>query len=202
MILGPNRIGLAAAAGLHVAVLGALLAYAPSRSALLSVTPIMVDWIAAPKPEPVVEPPKPRPLHPPVPRPVEKPPVQAAPAESPSPIVAPAPPPPPPEPVAAVRAPPVAITPPVFDAAYLQNPAPAYPTLSRRLKEQGKVILRVRVNPAGAADEVQVRTSSGFARLDESARDTVAHWRFAPARRGAEAVPEWVLIPVSFKLEG
>jgi len=202
MIVGPNRIGAAVAVGLHAAVLGALLTYAPARSALLSVTPIMVDWIAAPKPEPVFEPPRPRPVHRPIARPVEKP-VQAAPAESPSPIVEPAPPPPPAsEPVAAVQAPPVAITPPVFDAAYLQNPAPAYPALSRRLKEQGKVLLRVRVNPAGSADEVQVRTSSGFPRLDESARDTVAHWRFAPARRGAEAIPEWVLIPVSFKLEG
>jgi len=203
-IITPNRIGAAVAVGLHAAVLGALLSYAPARSALLSVTPIMVDWLAAPKPEPVVEPPNPRPVHRPIPRPVEqKAPLQTAPAESPSPIVAPTPPPPPPtEPVAAVQSPPTAITAPVFDAAYLQNPSPAYPTLSRRLKEQGKVILRVRVNPAGTADEVQVRTSSGFPRLDESARDTVAHWRFAPARRGAEAISEWVLIPVSFRLEG
>jgi protein TonB len=202
MIAAPNRIGAAVAVALHATVLGALLTYAPARSTLLSVAPIMVDWIAAPRPEPVVEPPKPRPVHRPIPRPVEKPAIKTAPAESPSPIVAPAPPPPPAEPVAAVQPPPAAVTAPVFDAAYLQNPAPAYPTLSRRMKEQGRVILRVRVNPAGTADEVQVRTSSGFARLDESARETVAHWKFVPARRGSEPVPEWVLIPVSFRLEG
>ena len=203
MIAGPNRIGAAVAVGLHAAVLGALLTYAPARSALLSVSPIMVDWIAAPRPEPVVEPPKPKPVHRPVPRPVEKPRLITAPAESPSPIIAPAPPPPPPEPVAAVAPPPpAAVTAPVFDAAYLQNPAPSYPVVSKRLKEQGRVILRVRVNPGGAADEVQVRTSSGYARLDESARETVAHWKFVPARRGDRTVTEWVLIPISFKLEG
>jgi protein TonB len=202
MIAAPNRIGAAVAVALHVTVLGALFTYAPTRSTLLSVAPIMVDWIAAPRPEPVVEAPKPRPVHRAIPRPIEKPSIKTAPAESPSPIVAPAPPQSPPEAVAAVPPPPAAMTAPVFDAAYLQNPAPAYPTLSRRMKEQGRVILRVRVNPAGTADEVQVRTSSGFARLDESARETVAHWKFVPARRGSEAVPEWVLIPVSFRLEG
>jgi protein TonB len=200
VIASPNRVGAAVAVALHATVLGALLSYAPARSTLLSVAPIMVDWIAAPRPQPVVEPPKPRPVHRPVPRPIEKPSIKTAPAESPSPMVAPTP--PPPEPVSAVQSPPQAVTAPVFDAAYLQNPAPAYPTLSRRMKEQGRVILRVRVGPAGTADEVQVRTSSGFPRLDESARETVAHWKFVPARRGSEAVPEWVLIPVSFRLEG
>jgi protein TonB len=163
----------------------------------------MVDWIAAAKPEPVIEPPKPRPVHRPTPRAVEKPRLVTAPAESPSPIVAPAPPPPAPEPVAAAEPPPpAAITAPVFDAAYLQNPKPAYPLVSLRLREQGRVILRVRVSSAGTAEEVQVRTSSGYPRLDESARETVSHWKFAPARRGAEAVTEWVLIPIPFKLDG
>jgi protein TonB len=199
----PNRIGAAVAVGLHAAVLGAVLTYSPTRSALLSVAPIMVDWIAAPQPEPVVEPPKPRPVHRPVPRHVEKPKILAAPAESPSPVVAPTPPPAPPEPIAAVvPPPPLAVTAPIFDAAYLQNPAPSYPVLSRRLKEQGRVMLRVRVNTGGTADEVQVRTSSGFPRLDESARMTVQQWKFVPARRGSDAVAEWVLIPISFKLEG
>lgn len=203
MTLAPNRIGAAFALGLHAVAGAAVLSYEPARTALLTAAPIMVDWIAAPRPEPVVEPPKPKPVHRPVPRPVEKPHLVTAPAETPSPIVAPAPPPPPPEPVAAAEPPPpAAISAPIFDAAYLQNPTPSYPVVSKRLKEQGRVILRVRVNPGGTADEVQVRTSSGFPRLDESARETVSHWKFVPARRGERAVTEWVLIPISFKLEG
>src|SRR5262249_28760938 len=118
------------------------------------------------------------------------------------PIVVPAPPPPPPEPVALAPAPqPVVVAPPVFDAAYLQNPAPAYPTLSRKLREQGRVILRVLVNPNGTADQVQLQTSSGYARLDESARETVARWKFVPAKRGSETVSDWVRIPINFKLD-
>ncbi|MGH8739945.1 MAG: energy transducer TonB, partial [Burkholderiales bacterium] len=78
----------------------------------------------------------------------------------------------------------------------------AYPARSRRIGEQGRVILRVLVSPRGLADEVQVRTSSGHARLDEAARTTVSRWRFVPANRGSQPVAAWVLIPVSFRLEG
>ena len=56
--------------------------------------------------------------------------------------------------------------------------------------------------PGGSAGEIQVRESSGYARLDNAARDTVRGWRFVPARRGETAVPAWVLIPISFRLEG
>ena len=43
-----------------------------------------------------------------------------------------------------------------FDADYLQNPKPKYPALSRRLGEEGKVVLRVRAERAGAALSVVV----------------------------------------------
>ena len=96
----------------------------------------------------------------------------------------------------------MALTEPIFNADYLENPAPAYPAISRRSGEQGKVTLRVLVNPTGRAADVQVRTSSGSARLDEAARATVLRWKFVPAKRGDEAVAAWVLIPISFRLEG
>jgi protein TonB len=97
---------------------------------------------------------------------------------------------------------PVAVTPPVFNADYLENPSPAYPPLSRRMREQGRVMLRVLVNAKGTADDVQIRTSSGISRLDEAAQETVRRWKFVPAKRGTEAVSAWVLIPISFRLEG
>lgn len=95
----------------------------------------------------------------------------------------------------------VAIVPPKFDAAYLNNPAPPYPSISRRLGEQGKVMLRVHVLANGSADRVDIKQSSGSSRLDEAAREAVSHWRFVPARQGADAVAEWVIVPVSFSLE-
>lgn len=211
-----NRIGLGVTLALHALVLAALLSYEPARRALLAVAPIMVDLIVPPKfEEPKIEPLKPQPpaevqkpkpmVRKPVVRPVA-PPIIAAPAEAPSPVVV-APPSPAPAPLGPVDAGPAGggsggTTQPIFNADYLDNPAPIYPGSSRRQGEQGRVMLRVLVNVAGTADEVQVRTSSGFPRLDESARDTVRRWRFVPAKRGAEPVAAWVLIPISFRLEG
>lgn len=88
-----------------------------------------------------------------------------------------------------------------FDADYLKNPAPAYPPLARRMGEEGKVILRVSVNPQGTADSVEIRTSSGSPRLDEAAQKTVHNWKFIPAKRGETAMQSWVLVPIIFKLE-
>jgi protein TonB len=93
------------------------------------------------------------------------------------------------------------VVPPRFDAAYLQNPEPGYPLLSKRLGEEGKVILRVLVNPEGLAEQVEVRQSSGHPRLDQAALGTVRRWRFTPARRGAERLAAWVLVPLSFQLD-
>jgi protein TonB len=209
-----DRIGALAALGLHLLAGAALLAYEPARSALFAAAPIMVSLVTPPRIEPPVEVPppppkaKPKPVVKPAVRKPDSPPVIAAPEEAPAPIAVappppePAPPPPPaPAPIIAV-APPVAVTPPIFTADYLENPPPAYPAMSRRFGEQGRVILRVRVNAAGNADEIQVRDSSGFARLDDAARDTVRGWRFVPAKRGETPVAAWVLIPISFRLEG
>jgi protein TonB len=88
-----------------------------------------------------------------------------------------------------------------FDANYLRNPAPPYPALSKRMGEEGKVVLRVSVSPQGTADSVEIRTSSGSPRLDESAQRTVRNWKFVPARRGDAPVQSWVLVPIIFKLE-
>jgi protein TonB len=88
-----------------------------------------------------------------------------------------------------------------FDADYLRNPAPPYPPLSRRVGEEGKVVLRVSVNPHGNADSVEIKTSSGSSRLDEAARKTVQIWKFIPAKRGETAIQSWVLVPIIFKLE-
>ncbi len=79
---------------------------------------------------------------------------------------------------------PVSVTPPRFNAAYLRNPAPAYPVGSLRRKEQGKVVLRVLVNAGGGAEAVNVQTSSGHGRLDAAALETVKQWKFVPACQG------------------
>lgn len=87
-----------------------------------------------------------------------------------------------------------------FDADYLRNPAPAYPALSRRLGEEGKLVLRVFVTPEGRTGQIELKTSSGSPRLDQAAQDAVARWKFVPARRGDEVIGAWVLIPIIFNL--
>ncbi len=91
--------------------------------------------------------------------------------------------------------------PPNFKAAYLNNPTPEYPPLSKRLEEEGKVVLAVHVTAEGRADKVSIHKSSGFSALDEVARKTVLElWRFVPAKRGSEAVAASVFVPIVFKM--
>ena len=89
-----------------------------------------------------------------------------------------------------------------FDAAYLHNPRPAYPPFSLRLREEGRVVLRVLVSRVGSAQRVLIARSSGYPRLDRSAQETVKGWRFVPAQRGDEATDAWVLVPINFSLRG
>lgn len=91
---------------------------------------------------------------------------------------------------------------PGFEAGYLRNPAPAYPVQSRRLGEEGRVLLNVFVESNGCPTRVEIRQSSGSIRLDLAAREAVKRWRFVPARRGAEATAAWVIVPVVFSLSG
>ena len=92
------------------------------------------------------------------------------------------------------------LTQPRFDASYLDNPAPTYPSLSRRLREEGQVMLRVFVSVDGLPDKIELRQSSGFLRLDTAAQEIVQRWRFIPARLGEERISAWVLVPISFSL--
>jgi len=90
---------------------------------------------------------------------------------------------------------------PRFNATYLSNAAPRYPDAARRSGEQGTVTLRVHVARDGAASRVAVEKSSGSPHLDAAALEAVKAWRFAPARRGAEAIESWILVPIVFRLE-
>lgn len=212
----PRRAGLALSVALHAAAVVAVLSHAPTRAAIASAMPIMVSLIlSAPVAHPQT-PPKPLPvrqrIEPGKPRPAEPLPLVTAPAEAPAPFAAP--------PAPARDLPPIEAAPrqvaaaapaastalavilPRFDAAYLQNPPPVYPALARRMGEQGRVLLRVLVTADGAAERVELKSSSGAQRLDRAAIEAVQHWRFVPARQGGQAVSAWVVVPISFSLEG
>jgi protein TonB len=94
------------------------------------------------------------------------------------------------------------VEPPRFDLAYLNNPAPSYPVIAKRAREQGKVLLRVQVDAAGQVAGIEIHRSSGFERLDKAALAAVRQWRFVPARSGDRAISGVALVPITFQLEG
>ncbi len=90
---------------------------------------------------------------------------------------------------------------PSSDADYLNNPPPAYPRLSKRMGEQGTVIVRVFIGLQGTAEQAEIRTSSGYDRLDKAALDTVQRWRYVPGKRHGNPEAMWFNVPVRFVLE-
>ena len=201
----------------HAAALWALQTGLIRRTVELIVPVEMLSELISPPAPQVQAPPAPQP-----PAPVKQPApekVQRATAPAPQPVAvadptpAPAPnaptgvtaPQPPAPPIAAaVAAPapaPAKVELPSSDADYLQNPKPVYPPLSKRLGEQGKVMVRVLIGADGAVQSATLARSSGFNRLDEAALAAVLKWRFVPGKRGGVAEAMWHQIPVNFVLE-
>lgn len=94
-----------------------------------------------------------------------------------------------------------AVTTPVFDAAYLNNPPPHYPAAAKRRNVEGRVVLDVRVSEAGRPTHVSVINSSGSDLLDDAAFKAVSNWQFTPAQQNGSAVAANVHVPVVFKLK-
>lgn len=89
---------------------------------------------------------------------------------------------------------------PIARDARLNNPEPPYPYESRRRGEEGRVILNVLVAADGTASSVEVDKSSGYRRLDMTARRTVSRWTFIPAKQNNAAVEAWTKVTILFQL--
>ena len=77
-------------------------------------------------------------------------------------------------------------------------PTPEYPFRSRRLGEEGAVVLEVEVLPDGCAGAIRVVEDPGYPRLVAAAIDAIRKSRFRPATRGGTAVRAVVQIPFRF----
>ncbi len=176
----------------------------PARP-VLPPTPVPVQ--PAPKPVKPAPPPKPKPSPKAISSPKAPPEMAPAPIEpaivaAPSAPASPAAPALPAEPV-----PPATPTAPAQPKSvssgveYLQAPAPEYPPLSRRMGEEGTVMLRVLVNERGRPDRVEIHKSSGTLRLDEAARRVVAsRYVFKPYMENGKPIPVFVTVPIIFNL--
>lgn len=175
---------------------------------------LMVNFIPSskpkeePKPEPLPPPPKPKP------KPEKKPQSRQLVAETPvvsesEPVAPPPPPEPEPEPEPVVETPPAPQMPagPVtlsseLSVACPELNAPAYPALSKRLGEEGKLVLRVELDEKGYVSAAQVVNGSGFKRLDEAAMAAVKTWRCTPPIRNGQPARAVALQPFNFVLQG
>ena len=216
-----HALGLSFTALLHIALVYALLQHHSMSLAITAPQPLMVTFLAPAETPKLVEPPvaKPKPVvqhravrERRVPQPIKPAPI-VAPGTEPASVQTPAPAHADPAPSVATpaasqatavasAAPAPQMTQPIFNADYLRNPAPRYPPLARRTRQEGKVVLGVLVDTGGGASQIEVRNSSGSEVLDEAALDAVKRWRFVPARRGDQPVAAWVLIPINFTLQG
>ena len=156
--------------------------------------------IAPAKPKPVLAA-KPAPAKP---KPVHKPMVVAKPAVEPvQPQLEP-----PPQPIAQQPVKPVQVAKPapvqevlVSKPRFAAPPqAPEYPMQARRRKQEGVVLVEVRLDARGSQRARAVLKSSGFPALDEAALDAVARWQFLPEQNNGLGVPSRVQIPVRFAL--
>lgn len=79
---------------------------------------------------------------------------------------------------------------------------PDYPPMSKRLGEEGTVVLELYVLEDGRVGEAKVKTSSGFPRLDEAALKHVKRaWRLMPGTKNGKPEPMWYAFKVTFKIE-
>lgn len=92
------------------------------------------------------------------------------------------------------------LTPPLYNAAYLNNPQPRYPLAARRRGIEGTVLIRAQILEDGHCHQVNLSQGSGHAMLDQAALAAVKRWRFVPARRGTQTVSAWVVVPITFRL--
>jgi len=82
----------------------------------------------------------------------------------------------------------------------LDLPHPKYPPLSRRLGEEGLVVLSTWVRADGTPTDIRVVRAPDYPRLVAAARDALARARFTPAQRDGREVGQRVTIPFRFVL--
>ena len=205
---------------LHVLALWALHTGLLQRATEWVIPMAVVSEMPPPPPSPPIKPPPPPPATPvrpslaptplalaplptpqPTPAPVAPPTLAAtAPVNAPvlaTPSVAPAP------SVVAVPAPspPAKVDMPTTMADYRVQSLPIYSLMSKRMGEQGRVVVRVLISVDGVPQQAEVHQSSGFGRLDRSAVEAAMRSRYVPLKRGGIPEATWVLAPIEFKLE-
>jgi protein TonB len=84
---------------------------------------------------------------------------------------------------------------------YIRAPKPVYPAVARRMREQGRAVVRVLVDKNGLPQTTEIQQSSGSLQLDEAARQAVLQALFKPLLEDGQPVAVFVLVPIRFQLD-
>lgn len=80
-------------------------------------------------------------------------------------------------------------------------PEPIYPSLSRRIGEEGKAMVRLFINESGQVEKVNLAQSSGVQRLDQAALDAGQKARCKPFIEFGKPIKVTAIQPYIFRLE-
>lgn len=87
-----------------------------------------------------------------------------------------------------------------YDLGATNTPLPDYPWSARRRGSEGRVLIRLGVDPLGHAVSLEIVESSGDETLDQAACDTLRHWRLRPAMADGIPVATTIMVPIRFEL--
>lgn len=77
---------------------------------------------------------------------------------------------------------------------------PYYPVDMIRSGAEGTVVLSIYILADGRVGDVKLISSSGFAKLDQSALREAKKWRFVPGTSDGQPMAMWKQVPVTFRL--
>jgi protein TonB len=87
------------------------------------------------------------------------------------------------------------------DSDWVRVPEIEYPPASRRLREEGTVIVRALIDTRGVPKQVVLQRSSGHARLDQAALRAALEARVRPRTENGVPFEFWIAMPLAFELE-
>ena len=94
---------------------------------------------------------------------------------------------------------PLAIGPGIATPRLVFKVQPEYPPMARKIRLEGKVVLRAVVGPDGSVTSVELVHSSN-PMFNAAAMDAVRQWRYTPPSQNGHPVSVWLNVMVTFTL--
>jgi protein TonB len=90
---------------------------------------------------------------------------------------------------------------PILPPQIISQVLPEYPAEALKAGTEGLVMVQAYIGMSGAAEKIEVKTSSGNTELDRSAVQAVTQWRFTPATQNGASLASWFEVPVRYSIK-